>query len=110
MVEQPKIFVSGLHNLITSEDLISKFSEYGTVLDVSIHTRNENRFAFIKMGSSNEVAEVIDKLYNCVIKGANVRCSLARPRAPRVAHDGSVCYRCNGKGHFARDCPKGDRG
>lgn len=72
-----KIFVGRLPDNITTDDLRSHFSEYGTLTDVFIPKPFRN-FAFVTFGTS-DMAQSIFK-HKHVIKGSPVQISEAIPR------------------------------
>lgn len=72
-----KIFVGRLPDNITTDDLKSHFSEYGTLTDVFIPKPFRN-FAFVTFGTS-DMAQSIFK-HKHVIKGSPVQISEAIPR------------------------------
>lgn len=81
-----KIFVGRLPDSITTEDLRTHFSEYGTLTDVFIPKPFRN-FAFVTFGTS-DMAQSIFK-HKHTIKGSQVQISEAIPRDNGVTNYGS---------------------
>lgn len=78
------IYVGNLSYKVTQEDLVSVFSEYGTVKRVQLPVDRESGrirgFGFVEMESESEEQAAIDALDGAEWMGRDLRVNKARPR------------------------------
>jgi len=98
-----KIYVGNISFDATGADLESLFAEYGTVTDVHMVTDRETGrprgFAFVTMGSPEEMEGAIGSLNGQQWMGRNLTVNEARPREDRGGGGGGG----RGRGGGGRD-------
>jgi hypothetical protein len=83
------IFVVNLSDLVTSEDLIIIFSQYGTVVKVTLPTEQEIgriRGAFVEMATEEEAYAAVKGLNGADLKGCSLIVQKVRHRR-NLSHD-----------------------
>ncbi len=84
---ETKLFVGNLSYSTTEETLREVFSQAGTVTLVElINNRDTGRskgFAFITMGSQNEMEKAITTLNGKMVENRELKVSIAKPREER---------------------------
>jgi cold-inducible RNA-binding protein len=82
-----KIYVGNLGFSVSSEDLKSKFEQYGTVGSARVVTdRDTGRskgFGFVEMSNSQEANDAISALNGTEYEGRRMTVNEAKPEAPR---------------------------
>lgn len=78
------IYVGDLAYGVTEDELQKLFSDYGSVLKVSIikdsDTGRSKGFGFVEMEKQTEAEEAIKKLDGSTVKGRNIKVNQARPK------------------------------
>ncbi|AIE74726.1 RNA-binding protein [Synechocystis salina LEGE 06155] len=81
------IYVGNLSYQATEDDVLTVFSEYGTVKRVQLPTDRETGrmrgFGFVEMSSETEEAAAIEALDGAEWMGRDLKVNKARPRTPR---------------------------
>ena len=82
-----KLFVGNLSWNTSEETVVSKFSEFGTVVDAALitdrMTGRSKGIAFITFETEDEANAAIEALNGFEIDGREIIVNVARPRAPR---------------------------
>lgn len=82
-----KMYVGNLPFSTTQDELQDLFAEYGTVTDIHLPSDRETGrprgFAFVTMGSKDEMVSAIKGLDGQDFQGRNLRINEARPREDR---------------------------
>lgn len=83
-VNPAKLFVGNLSYNVTKEQLIEKFSEFGTVVDAIVLTDKfsgrSKGFGFVTMGSADEAQAAVAALNEQELDGRKMLVNVARPR------------------------------
>lgn len=83
-MSENKLYVGNVSFNTTDEQLVSIFSEFGTVGRASIvmdrDTGRSRGFAFVEMGSSAEADAAVKGLNGQMVDGRNLNVSIARPK------------------------------
>lgn len=86
-----RIFVGGLSQEITEEDLKQEFVKFGQVDAVKIildnYSGRSKGYGFIEMPDTDEAKTAIENLNKKEIKGTKISVEAAKPRAQRRGHD-----------------------
>ena len=86
-----KLFIGNLPYRTTPEALSAAFSQYGTVVSVSIindkMTGRSKGFGFVEMSSAQEGNAAINGLNGADYEGRNIVVNEARPREERPRND-----------------------
>ncbi|AGF51286.1 RNA-binding protein [Synechocystis sp. PCC 6803] len=81
------IYVGNLSYQATEDDVLTVFSEYGTVKRVQLPTDRETGrmrgFGFVEMSSDKEEDAAIEALDGAEWMGRDLKVNKARPRTPR---------------------------
>lgn len=81
------IYVGNLSYQATEDDVLTVFSEYGTVKRVQLPTDRETGrmrgFGFVEMSTDAEEASAIEALDGAEWMGRDLKVNKARPRVPR---------------------------
>jgi RNA recognition motif-containing protein len=81
------IYVGNLSYQATEDDVLTVFSEYGTVKRVQLPTDRETGrmrgFGFVEMSSEKEEDAAIEALDGAEWMGRDLKVNKARPRTPR---------------------------
>ncbi len=87
-----KLYVGNLPDSATEQDLLDKFSAFGTVKSVKLITdRDTGRtrgFGFIEMASEAEAQAAIDSLDGTNYEGQSMKVNEARPQQKRSGGGG----------------------
>eukprot|EP00277_Geminigera_cryophila_P036543 CAMPEP_0173106690 /NCGR_PEP_ID=MMETSP1102-20130122/41229_1 /TAXON_ID=49646 /ORGANISM="Geminigera sp., Strain Caron Lab Isolate" /LENGTH=123 /DNA_ID=CAMNT_0014003931 /DNA_START=13 /DNA_END=380 /DNA_ORIENTATION=- len=87
---ESKIFLGGLGPEVNEDDLISYFSQYGSLADVVVMrdkvTRNGRGFGFVTFQDRNAAERVVTERHD--IKGKQVEAKIAVPRPGEVGYGG----------------------
>ena len=82
-----KLFVGNLSWNTAEETVVSKFSEFGTVVDAALitdrMTGRSKGIAFITFETEDEAKAAIEALNGFELDGREIIVNVARPRAPR---------------------------
>ena len=82
-----KLYVGGLPNATTEDQLEDLFAEHGTVESVRVitdrMTGRSKGFGFVEMSSSEEAEVAAEKLNNSELEGRTLVVNEARPREKR---------------------------
>lgn len=107
-----KIYVGNLSFSVGDDQLMDKFSEFGTVSSARVITdRDTGRskgFGFVEMDEDSSADSAIEKLNGAEFMGRNLNVSEARPQAPREGGGGG--RRFGGGGGGGRGGPRGGGG
>lgn len=86
-LDKMKMYVGNMPFQTTSDELTELFSQYGTVTDIYMPTDRESGrprgFAFVTMGSKEEMVAAIKGLDGHEIEGRELRINEAQPREER---------------------------
>ncbi len=87
-----KLFVGNLSYNVTTEQLSSIFSQYGTVAEAIVMTDKfsgrSKGFGFVTMSSAQEAQAAVDALNEMEFEGRKLLVNVARPRQPRTDRGG----------------------
>src|SRR5690606_2113682 len=87
-----KLYVGNLPFTVTEDDLMAKFSPFGTVESAKLITdRDTGRskgFGFVEMSSDSEAQAAIDQLNGSDYSGRPMTVNEARPQKPRTGGGG----------------------
>lgn len=87
------VYVGNLSFDATEDDVVSIFSEYGSVKSVKLPTDRETGrkrgFGFVEMSSDDEETAAIDALDQAEWMGRQLKVNKARPRTENRAPSGS---------------------
>lgn len=82
-----KLYIGNLSYSVTEDQLRDLFSQFGTVVEVSIITDRESGrskgFAFVTLETAEQAQEAIAKLHETEFEGRKLIVSIARPKTDR---------------------------
>jgi RNA recognition motif-containing protein len=100
------IYVGNLSYQVTQEDIISVFSDYGTVKRVHLPTDRETGrprgFGFVEMNTDSEEDKAIEALDGAQWMGRDLKVNKAKPREDGDGGGRGNRERGNGGGRFSR--------
>jgi RNA recognition motif-containing protein len=100
------IYVGNLSYKVTQEDIISVFSDYGTVKRVHLPTDRETGrprgFGFVEMDTDSEEDKAIEALDGAEWMGRDLKVNKAKPREDGGGGGRGNRERGNGGGRFSR--------
>lgn len=109
-----KIYVGNLSFSVGDDQLMDKFSEFGTVSSARVITdRDTGRskgFGFVEMDDDGAADSAIQKLNGTEFMGRNMNVSEARPQAPREGGGGGRRFGGGGGGGPRGGGPRGGGG
>jgi len=79
-----KLYIGNLHYAVTAEDLLTLFSEHGTVINTNII--EGKGFGFIEMSNQSEAEGAKKNLDGALLKGRAIRVNEAQTRKNRHGH------------------------
>jgi arginine/serine-rich splicing factor 7 len=108
----PKLFVANISSRVTRGDLEDKFDRYGKIINVQLRDgRDRERFAFVEYDDVRDAEYAYDKLQGYEFFGRELRIEYSkgsrRDRERNEPKEGTNCFICGQKTHWAADCPNG---
>ncbi|XP_015795464.1 RNA-binding protein lark [Tetranychus urticae] len=102
--KQTKIYIGGLPDSCSAEDLRNAFEKHGKVEECDII----KNFGFVHMGDETEARAAIEALNGAEFMGVKITVEASRSKVrPKPGMGGKgQCYRCGKSGHWSKECPR----
>lgn len=134
-----RCFVGGLSWSTSDKVLREEFDRFGGLIDAKVvvdrETGRSRGFGFVTFNDRQSMEDAIEKMRGIELDGRNITVEKAQPQGQGRDRDGGrdrdrgrdrgrdrdyggggrgsgggECFKCGKPGHFARECPDGDRG
>ncbi|GAA94591.1 uncharacterized protein L969DRAFT_96219 [Mixia osmundae IAM 14324] len=96
-----KIYIGGLPESTTTEDLQDCFGQIGPVITVEL----KSGYGFVEFGTEQHALDAVSKYNDGHFLGAQIKVEVSKRPRFRQQENGLGCFKCGETSHWARECP-----